>query len=595
MTGSGVVTITETINIGDGNGKELSPDVVYLLETEKYLVVWDDGRNSSTNGYDIYAQIVTPTGGLAGSNYTITAQTAEERNPRLTLDGTGRVVVAWQRDNGGKLGLDVYGQRLGSSSALEGSSFDLAVRDDSQQNPALAGHGDGSFLVTWQDDRNGNDDVYARLVTANDTLGDDFLLHPATGDQENPQVAYNPDDDEYLVVWQDYRSGSHWDIYGQKVSGDGQLLGDENVVIVDDTNNEMYPQIAYGNQVYVVAWQFEPTAAEEEDTHVYGQVISRSGTAITDDIPIAVNIGSYKHEKPTDIVYNSGSGEFLVLWQYLDRGEWGVWGRHVDETGVMGTAIDIATTSDFDDLAAAGAYNADNDQYLIVWQQKNLEIADNYDVQGRRMTGSGTVTITETIDIASSTDVDQSAPDVVYLPDSTQYLVVWQNASSGTSDYDIKARRVAVDGTTVGSAAFVAETVQDEQFPQLALESFGGAMIVWQEDGNKIDLAARMVGQDGLTYDTAFTVLTAVAPLDTIPADADSAFQLIAEAWHTISLPLNEVMQRVLGPAGTEVTLTIVDPATGEPRDVTLQRAKIDLQNVTWQTYNHRSCSYRQF
>ncbi|HVN55438.1 MAG TPA: S41 family peptidase [Anaerolineaceae bacterium] len=47
-------------------------------------------------------------------------------------------------------------------------------------------------------------------------------------------------------------------------------------------------------------------------------------------------------------------------------------------------------------------------------------------------------------------------------------------------------------------------------------------------------------------------------------------------------VPLNTVVSKILGPAGTKVTLTIQDPDTGEKRDVTITRAKIILNNVTW-------------
>jgi carboxyl-terminal processing protease len=48
-------------------------------------------------------------------------------------------------------------------------------------------------------------------------------------------------------------------------------------------------------------------------------------------------------------------------------------------------------------------------------------------------------------------------------------------------------------------------------------------------------------------------------------------------------LPLDQVVGRVLGPAGTQVTLTITNPTTGQTRDVTLVRAHIKVHNVTWQ------------
>ena len=77
-----------------------------------------------------------------------------------------------------------------------------------------------------------------------------------------------------------------------------------------------------------------------------------------------------------------------------------------------------------------------------------------------------------------------------------------------------------------------------------------------------------------------------VSPIDNSPAQAAGLLPgdiiLAVNNEDVTLLSLNDVVQRVLGPAGTEVTLTIFTPATGETRDVTLTRAKIELQNVTW-------------
>ena len=48
-------------------------------------------------------------------------------------------------------------------------------------------------------------------------------------------------------------------------------------------------------------------------------------------------------------------------------------------------------------------------------------------------------------------------------------------------------------------------------------------------------------------------------------------------------LPLGQAVSLILGPAGTKVTLTILDPTTGATRDATLVRANIALHSVTWQ------------
>jgi len=47
-------------------------------------------------------------------------------------------------------------------------------------------------------------------------------------------------------------------------------------------------------------------------------------------------------------------------------------------------------------------------------------------------------------------------------------------------------------------------------------------------------------------------------------------------------LPLDQVVEKISGPAGTSVTLLILDPASGRTREVTLERAALTIHNVTW-------------
>jgi carboxyl-terminal processing protease len=48
------------------------------------------------------------------------------------------------------------------------------------------------------------------------------------------------------------------------------------------------------------------------------------------------------------------------------------------------------------------------------------------------------------------------------------------------------------------------------------------------------------------------------------------------------NLPLDEVVQRVMGPAGTSVTLTVLSPDTQVVREVTLTRERITVHEVVW-------------
>lgn len=87
-----------------------------------------------------------------------------------------------------------------------------------------------------------------------------------------------------------------------------------------------------------------------------------------------------------------------------------------------------------------------------------------------------------------------------------------------------------------------------------------------------------------------------VAPIDDTPAQRaglkpGDVIQAV-NGEDVSGLSLTEVVNRILGPAGTEVTLTILNPDTEETRTVTLERAEIDLDLVTWQQLPETQVAY---
>ena len=54
-------------------------------------------------------------------------------------------------------------------------------------------------------------------------LGDAFAMAATDGNQMEPAATWNATTNEYLVVWTDALTS--YDIYGQRVAADGELLG----------------------------------------------------------------------------------------------------------------------------------------------------------------------------------------------------------------------------------------------------------------------------------------------------------------------------------------------------------------------------------
>jgi carboxyl-terminal processing protease len=77
-----------------------------------------------------------------------------------------------------------------------------------------------------------------------------------------------------------------------------------------------------------------------------------------------------------------------------------------------------------------------------------------------------------------------------------------------------------------------------------------------------------------------------VAPLDNSPALAaglHSGEQILKVNGDSVDgMDISSVVDLIIGPAGTSVTLSIFDPSTQKTFDVSLQRARIRLDNVSW-------------
>ena len=80
--------------------------------------------------------------------------------------------------------------------------------------------------------------------------------------------------------------------------------------------------------------------------------------------------------------------------------------------------------------------------------------------------------------------------------------------------------------------------------------------------------------------------VTIVSPIDNSPAQAAGILPgdvvTAVDGRDVTGLSLQEVVDMILGPAGTPVTLTLFRPETSEELTLTLERARIELQNVTW-------------
>jgi uncharacterized repeat protein (TIGR01451 family) len=346
---------------------------------QSYLVVWQDARNSTGTAYDIYGQMVDITGTLPGINLSICTAARDQYFPAVASDAEDEFLVTWQDSRHGDW--DIYGQRVSNEGALSGDNFEISTAPSDQCFPALAyNSAEDNYLIVWQDHRNGSWDIYGRCVSSGGNQGGDFAIAVATESQERPDVVYNSTDNEFLIIWQDYRN-ANWDIYGRRVSSQCSPLGDE-FPVSEVSERQWYPALVYNssdNQYLAVWWDYRNATT---DGDIYGQRLSPEGELLGLDLAISEADGLQWFP---DVAYSSFDNDYLVVWgdsRNLTSTAFDLYGQRVASDGQMqGAPSPISTAADNQEQPAL-ACNDLEDQCLVVWQDRRHYDALHWEVYG---------------------------------------------------------------------------------------------------------------------------------------------------------------------------------------------------------------------
>ena len=224
------------------------------------IVTWFDGRNGNN---DIYAQRINSSGVIQWTANGVALCTAinSQQNPTIVPDGGGGAIVTWEDYRIGTA--DIYTQRISTSGVVQwvANGVALCTAANNQQTPVIISDGAGGAIVTWQDQRLGpGADIYAQRINASGVVqwtADGVALCAAASFQYNPTLVSDGAGGA-IVTWQDYRTGTTWDVYAQRVNalGANQWTADGVAIVTTTPNEQVYPTIASdGAGGAIVAWE----------------------------------------------------------------------------------------------------------------------------------------------------------------------------------------------------------------------------------------------------------------------------------------------------------------------------------------------------
>lgn len=423
----------EAIVVSDAAGQQTFPVVSAIAGN--YLVVWDDARNTGDfSNRDIYGTRIDSAGGvLDPEGLAIGKADMDQREPSVAGTGTGFLVV-WEDIRGGN-DTDIYGNLVTADGGLteEDGGIPLSTIANEQRYPAIASNGQ-DFLIAWQDFANGEDfDIHAVRVSAETEMPIDeevLVISAEQHHQERPFVI--SDGADYLVVWQDFRNGIDFDVFGACVSGaDGSVraLGRQGAVFRHE-RNQLRPRISRNDSGFLVVWQDERIGSNHD---VFGIRLDSDGAVIGRDAFEIVSEGTHQRNPFVD-----GFGrEFLVAWEDARNGnDLDIFAGFVTtdpEGATMVSEVPVSVAAG-DQRRPAITHSADG--FLILWEDHGTP--GEFRVQGRRFASDGILIEDGERMITSG---DGTVTGLALASNSQNHLAIWQE-QIGDAMFQVRGGRL---------------------------------------------------------------------------------------------------------------------------------------------------------
>jgi len=317
---------------------QYDPSVLYD-GTGGAIFLWDDFR--SLESYDVYAQRVDGSGVIQWTidGIAVCAATGSQYHTDTIADGSGGLIVVWSDYRSGSADINVYAQWIDNLGTAQWTPDGVGVSTGagSQKDPEMASDGLGGTIIGWVDYRDNVSDIYAQRidVTGNPQwTANGIPVCTATGYQTHVRAV--PDGSGGAIFsWMDARDVGQ-DIYAQRTDGSGTLLWSANGIVISSAQNDqtepfMLPDEAGGA---IVVWQDMRSGSAND---IYGQHINGSGGVdwIADGVAITTAVNGQSHPA----IAPDGAGGAIAVWEDLRDGNTDVYAQRVMNTGHVGGPI----------------------------------------------------------------------------------------------------------------------------------------------------------------------------------------------------------------------------------------------------------------
>jgi hypothetical protein len=309
---------------------------------------------------------------------TMSTATTQARELAIGATGSSEIIVAWRQDNGNAGSSDIFGQKIDLPGVLQWGTGGQALETttNNEMLPALITDGAGGLILAWVDGtanavkvmgiKSNGAGAWSRIAistSANNTVpsivtdgsggcivgwsgGGSYVQRvssaglkdwtPAstgvllsTGGHQVSLLAGVAG--SVTAVWEDYRSGTNYNIYAQGILTSGAQVWTANgVEVCGATQDQRLPQfVTDGNGGAIIAWyDYRNSATSGSD--IYAQRIASVGGAsqwLADGIPLCT--APDNQENPT-IAADKEGGAFVAWQDHRNGTDYDIYLQHVN-------------------------------------------------------------------------------------------------------------------------------------------------------------------------------------------------------------------------------------------------------------------------
>ncbi len=415
----------------------------------------------------------------------------------------------------------------------------ICDRGGEQTLAKVAATSDGGCYISWYDNSSGNYDVYLQRLNGNGEIqwAENGLLI-----SDHPQESWITDydlaadlDDCAILVFNDSRNGSDRDIYAYRINPAGDFVwGPDGLTISDNDGFEPDPQVTIttaGN--IVLAWP------EENMAHL--RKVTPEGDDYWQD-PSTITITTEYYMCSTRIAPAEDDGVILEIQVATGPNYWDPSHLYMHKFDDSGEAlwgpdgVEVMTTggiapymeSDISEDGAGGAYS--------FWYDTRNMVHHAY-AQHVEADGSVSWAINGVL-LSTTADEMQMYPQLVRLPASDDILAFYRITDPNQNLAGIGGQRLDSEGQRQwGDGGITLVTVSDQdRYNLLALQQEDGAIVLFKEipEGVLYGIikAIRVDGSGTPVWETSpVTMVSTLSEKGRIAADANEPGQVIA-AWN---------------------------------------------------------------